>query len=396
MRIFWLPFIIVLLLNIAVDYYIYREMKKSKRLGGELSRLHIVLAAVAHVAIIITLLLPFSDTAEFSATSMGNVMKVIWYYFMFYVPKAIWALFYQLSRPKPLPRWLRITAKSLALILALLALNAMWLGVTSTPYKYEVKQVEISSERLPQAFDGYRIVQISDLHLGTYENDTTFIAECVDAVNALKPDVIMFTGDLVSRTTDEAYSFTGSLSRLKAKDGILSILGNHDYDDYTDMSPEQKREDHEMLCDLIGELGWQLLSNEITMLHQGADSIAVIGTENFSKGHTPNYCKLETTGANISDSTFTILLQHNPQLWREQVLGKSSIDLMLSGHTHAFQIVIPFFGRKISPARLVYREWGGLYSEQDQHLYVNTGIGMVGVPARVGVPPEITLITLKK
>lgn len=395
MRIFWVPSILVLILNIVVDCYIYREMKKSRRLGGELSRLHIVLAAVANVAIIIALFLPFSNS-EYSSASLTSTMRLIWYYFMFYVPKLVWALFYQLSRPRPLPRWLSVTAKTLALVLALLALNAMWQGVKSTPYKYKVTQVEIPCERLPQSFDGYKIVHISDLHLGTYESDTTFVAECVDAVNALDADVIMFTGDLVSRNTEEAYAFTSPLSRLKARDGVLSILGNHDYDDYTVMTPEEKREDHERLCELITEMGWTLLFNEVTTLHHGSDSIAVVATENFSKGHTPNYCKLDSILDVVDPNLFTVLMQHNPQLWREQVLGKTSIDLMLSGHTHAFQIMIPFFGRTLSPARLVYREWGGLYSENGQHLYVNIGLGMVGVPARVGATPEITLITLKR
>ena len=368
-------------------------MKKSKWLGGELSRLHIVLAAVANVAIIIALFLPFSNSEN--SSSLTSTMRLIWYYFMFYVPKLVWALFYQLSRPKALPRWLRIAAKALALVLALLVLIAMWLGVTSTPYKYKVTQVEIPCKGLPQSFDGYKIAQISDLHVGTYEDDTTFVAKCVDAVNALDADVIMFTGDLVSRNTEEAYAFTGTLQRLDAKDGVLAILGNHDYDDYTTMTPEEKAEDHEMLCELIKEMGWTLLFNDVATLHHGTDSIAVVGTENFSNGHTPNYCKLDSTLAAADSSLFTILLQHNPQLWREQVLGKTRVGLMLSGHTHAFQIMIPFFGRTLSPARFVYREWGGLYSENDQHLYVNIGLGNVGVPARVGATPEITLITLK-
>lgn len=395
MRIFWLPFVIALLINVAVDYYIYRKLTTLRRAGNALSQLHIVLAAVAHITMIAALLQPvFSH--DYTWQDMTTVMKVIWFYAMFYVPKVLWALLYQLSRPHSLPRWLRVSAKAVALVAAMVAFCAMWKGYFVTPYRCEVTTTVFESKRLPAGFDGYRICHISDMHLGTYDNDTTFIAQCIDTINALQPDVIMFTGDLVSRTTDEAYAFTPQLSRLKARDGVIAVLGNHDYDFYTTLTDEQKKEDHQELCNLIKEVGWRLLGNENMMLHRGGDSIAVVGTENYSRGHMPNHCDYKKALHGVyGNKTYTILLQHNPQLWYDEVLGFSFTDLTLSGHTHAMQCKLRFFGTTVSPAALFYNQWGGFYNALGQAIYVNTGLGMVGVPARIGATPEITLITLK-
>ena len=396
MRIFWLPFLLALGVNILLDFFIYRQLKKSSLpAASHLNKLHLVLAAVAHIAIIVTLLLPLSNNDTPNATFV-NSMKVIWYYFMFYVSKLVWAIIHAFALPRWWPAWLKKGLKALALLVALLVMGVMLQGVRSTPYTYNITQATIESKRVPKAFDGYRIAHFSDLHLGTYNGDTTFVKSCVQAINQLKPDLIVFTGDLVSRTTSEAEPFKDVLSQLKATDGVLSILGNHDYDDYTTMTANQRKKDHDALCKLQTDCGWILLNNASTTLQRDVDSILVVGTENYSMKHTPNYSQFDNTMSGATHDVFTILLQHNPQMWRKEVVGgKYPVDLTLSGHTHAMQMVIRLFGKTYSPAQHIYREWGGLYTEGQQHLYVNTGIGMVGIPARIGVKPEITLITLK-
>ena len=219
--------------------------------------------------------------------------------------------------------------------------------------------------------------------------------KCVEAINQLQPDLIVFTGDLVSRSTSEALPFKSTLSRLHANDGVLSILGNHDYDDYTTMTATERQQDHAALCQLQVDCGWTLLNGSRTTLHHGSDSIIVVGTENYSTGHTPDYSHCEKMLAELDSACFTILLQHNPDMWAAQVAGRTAVDLMLSGHTHAMQFMLTVGNHRLSPARLRYREWGGHYQQGNQHLYVNIGLGMVGIPARVGAKPEITLITLR-
>lgn len=394
MRIFWLPFLLALCLNIAIDFFIYKQMKKSNLHATHiLSRLHVVLAVAAHTAMLVTLLLPLSGNG-----TMVNAMKVIWCYAMFYVPKFLWTLIYTVALQHFWPKWLKRALSVAALSIALLVMGIMWQGFLTTPYSIHKSDVTIGSPHLPEAFDGYRICHISDLHLGTYGNDTAFVAACVDSINALHPDLIVFTGDLVSRTTSEAIPFKSTLRRLRARDGVLSILGNHDYDDYTNMTAAQRKQDHESLCRLQKECGWTLLNNTTSTLHRAGDSIIVVGTENYSVKHTPDYSRLDSTISSIDcKRNFTILLQHNPQLWRNKVLKNDyAIDLTLSGHTHAMQMMVTMCGKRFSPAQWVYDEWGGLYTQGQRHLYVNIGLGMVGIPARIGsAKPEITLLTLK-
>ena len=306
---------------------------------------------------------------------------------------------YSLSWVKSLPEWgkkfVRFAAIATAAILAVI----VFFAVAVTPYRYEVNRVTIEFENLPKAFDGYTIAQFSDSHLGTYGDDTTFVAKYTQAINDLKPDMICFTGDLVNRRTEEAKPFVPQLKRLHAPDGVLAILGNHDYDDYSDWDTEKlKLADQQALRRLEEECGWTLVDNRHLFIRHGSDSIAIIGTGNYggSSKNNPTYGKLESSYPNLNDSCFKILLQHNPEVWSQIVVGKTNVDLTLAGHTHAMQIMFKMFGLRLSPARLKFKHWGGLYNEGKQQLYVNIGMGMVGIPMRAGATPEITLITLKR
>jgi hypothetical protein len=240
------------------------------------------------------------------------------------------------------------------------------------------------------------VVHISDLHLGTYGNDTTYISTIVNKVNSLKADVILFTGDIVNRNSNELKPFVSTLSRLKAKDGVYSILGNHDYGDYEDWKSEaEKAANFQALKDMQAEMGWTMLNNQSTAITRGNDSITIIGVENIGDPPFHIYGDMSKAYSDISDKQYKILLTHNPAHWTSDIENQkeSNIALTLSGHTHAMQM--EFFG--ISPARFRYRTWGGLYNDNYNHpLYVNIGIGTVGFPARIGATPEITLITLKQ
>ena len=396
MRIFYIPLVLALLLIIAIDWLIYRKLKKSQRWKKGWRRAHVATALPLTAGMIC---LPFIPHGSASNQVLTFIMWFLFIFYSFVTIKFVAFAIYSLSWVKSLPEWgkkfVRFASIATAAILAVI----VFFAVAVTPYRYEVNRVTIEFENLPKAFDGYTIAQFSDSHLGTYGDDTTFVAKYTQAINDLKPDMICFTGDLVNRRTEEAKPFVPQLKRLHAPDGVLAILGNHDYDDYSDWDTEKlKLADQQALRRLEEECGWTLVDNRHLFIRHGSDSIAIIGTGNYggSSKNNPTYGKLENSYPNLNDSCFKILLQHNPEVWSQIVVGKTNVDLTLAGHTHAMQIMFKVFGLRLSPARLKFKHWGGLYNEGKQQLYVNIGMGMVGIPMRAGATPEITLITLKR
>ena len=260
----------------------------------------------------------------------------------------------------------------------------------------KVNEVAVSFPELPLQFNGYRIVQISDMHVGSFGNDTTFVSKVVNTINDLHPDLILFTGDIVNRESDELIPFVNTLSRLNAPDGVISVLGNHDYGDYKKWSSEKAKTDNlSLMRSLQNDMGWTLLDNDYRLIFNSDDSIAVIGVENWGEPPFSRYGDLKKAYPNLNDSVFKILLTHNPSHWLAEVTPSTNINLSLSGHTHAMQIMFDLGKHKFSPAKWKYDQWGGLYDNNGQKLYVNIGLGEVGIPARFGATPEITLITLK-
>ena len=258
--------------------------------------------------------------------------------------------------------------------------------------RFEVKEVEYSSPRLPDGFDGYRIVQLSDIHIGSWQGRQKSIQKLVDMANGQKADLIVFTGDLVNQQSHELDAFAPILSQLHAPDGVYSILGNHDYGTYYHWkSPEEESANLDYLLRQEGAMGWTMLNNDHAIVLHNGDSIALIGVENDGEPPFSQFADL-SKAIRGTDGMFKILLSHNPTHWRREVLPQSDIDLMLAGHTHAMQAI--FFGHSL--AELMYPEWRGMYTESGRSLYVNIGIGYVGLPFRFGAWPEITVITLKK
>ncbi len=257
---------------------------------------------------------------------------------------------------------------------------------------FRVRSVAIESQALPVSFDGYRVVHISDLHLKSFEGRERALQRAVEKINALKADAVVLTGDLVSYGHWELDGLQDILEGLEAKDGVYSVLGNHDYSEYHRWPSQQERiEALEMLKCRQRDMGWHLLLNENRSIVRGGDTISIIGVENISGDrHFRTYGDL-AQAMQGADGAYKILLSHDPTHWRSGVVGKSDIDLMLAGHTHAMQVML--FGW--SPSSLIYDEWGGLYREGEQRLYVNRGLGQTVFKARIGAVPEITLIELK-
>lgn len=259
-------------------------------------------------------------------------------------------------------------------------------------YNIDVKEISLTSDRVPTYFTGYRIVQFSDMHLETLYS-RSYAQEVVDCINHLQPDVILFTGDMVNRKATELLQYNDILSQLKAHDGIYTVMGNHDYGDFVKWKSDTARQENlALLHDTFKQMGWTQLDNTTSYIHRGNDSIAIIGVENWGEPPFQQYGDLHKAYPSLQDSTFKVLLSHNPRHWRAEVLPQSNIDLTLSGHTHALQFSVG----KFSPAVARYPEWGGLYEVEEQHLYVNVGIGCTMIPTRIGATPEITVITLQR
>ena len=255
---------------------------------------------------------------------------------------------------------------------------------------FRVKKIELAYENLPEGFRDYRIVHISDIHARSFSKREKSLQRAVDKINALDPDMIAFTGDLITMTPDELNPISAPLSSLKAKDGVFSVLGNHDYCMYSDMSQTEKQKCLEDLIIKEREMGWDLILNEHRIIRKGKDSIAVIGVENTSPSrHFLSRGDLNKASEG-TEGMFRILLTHDPMHWEAEITGKD-YPLTLSGHTHAMQVSL--FGW--SPSSLIFKQHKGLYTEGNQSIYVNKGLGETIFPARIGARPEITLITLK-
>jgi len=389
MKIHWLGLIVVAVLCIAMDVYICRRLRRSGyRLTAWFNAVLAVLTAALATAVAV---MPLSEASTPNSTFVTG-QYLLYTFFAIIAPKALGMLIYGIGRLIR-QRWMTVCA----FLVAALVFGIMWWGAIITPGKIEVKEVELAFDNLPDAFDGYRIVQWSDAHLGTYNGRTAIVERQINTINDLHPDMICFTGDLVSRKTDEALPFRDLLTKLRAPDGVFSVLGNHDYDNYVRWDDEQvKLADRKALCDMQQVVGWRLLNDDYAIIKRGGDQIVVIGTENYGDHPFEKRGNLARAYSGLRDNNFKIELQHNPYAWRANTLPNSNIDLMLAGHTHAWQILLKLGDWQWSPACLRYPEWGGAYREGNQQLYVNIGTGMVGPPMRIGATPEITVITLKK
>jgi predicted MPP superfamily phosphohydrolase len=295
-----------------------------------------------------------------------------------------------------------------------LTFTGLTYGVIKGAHDYKVHRANVSIAKLPGSFKGLKIGHLSDIHSGSFW-DMEAVKRGVAKMMAEKPDIIFFTGDLVNSLSDEMNDdYIAIFGSLKAPMGVYSILGNHDYGDYhqwpdkttfgvgnnmqsdkSHMSPMQIA-NLEKLKSIHASMGWELLLNENRVLQKGEDKIALIGVENYgARGRFARYGKLDVAYAGIEDLPVKILLSHDPSHWDSQVRKLyKDIDLTLSGHTHGAQFGIETAGFKWSPIKYMYKQWAGIYKEEGQYLYVNRGFGYLGYPGRLGIRPEIGILTL--
>lgn len=272
-------------------------------------------------------------------------------------------------------------------------------GVTWGKYAFRTEFVRVPIKGLPEAWEGFRMVQFSDAHLGSFANTPKPVLDALEGIAGLNADVILFTGDLVNTHADEAEPWIPSFSNLSAPLGKYSVMGNHDYADYGPFEESEREASRVRLREIHGEMGFRLLQNEHVTFERGDSKLVLIGVENWGRGFRKNGDLPRAMEGSDCEEHPTILMSHDPTHWEEQVMNNAApIELTLSGHTHGMQfgIEIPWLGVKWSPSQWRYSRWAGLYTEGSQHLHVNRGFGVLGFHGRVGMPPEITVLELHR
>lgn len=337
-----------------------------------------------------TVLLIISTVITFRGNWGWSVQLTIILLMCIFLPKLIFTIFSGIGHIgaiwyHPLSRIFDIIGMVLSAIIFVCSVY----GVSFGWKKLQLTTTEIDSPDLPASFNGYTIVQISDLHLGTFGHDSRHIKNLVNMINAQNPDLIVFTGDLVNFTYKELIPFSEELSHLKAKDGVISILGNHDYALYSRIGIDSTQKYLEKLVNMEKDMGWKVLLDENIPVVRENDTIQIIGVQNIGRHFSANRGNLTKAMKGVPEDRFKVLLSHDPTHWEESVRGKTDIQLTLSGHTHAMQLKI--FGW--SPSSWIFDHWGGHYKENRQHLNVSAGTGG-NLPFRFGAWPEVDVLIL--
>lgn len=367
--------------------------------------------SIGMFALLIWTMIGFQDIK--AKRDHSYVFSLVALFLLFFLPKLVIVVFHGLDDLLHVGRlvWMKLLPRpvgapgeamerarflsQLGLIVASVPFVGVLYGVTKGRRSFNVARVPVRSANLPAAFDGLRIVQISDMHLGSYGDDLTIVQTGIDLINAESPDLILFTGDLVNDYADEAERFIPVLAGAKARIGKFSILGNHDYSDYVQWEdPADKVANMEKLKAIHKAMGFRLMLDENLTLEQGGERIGLLGVQNWGK-RFQQYGDLAKTVRGTETLPYRILMSHDPTHWEEQVLA-TGIDLTLSGHTHGAQLGVKIGSTTYSPAQWVYKQWAGLYEEGARKLYVNRGFGFIGFPGRVGMPPEITVFELHR
>ncbi|MFT3752002.1 MAG: metallophosphoesterase [Paludibacter sp.] len=387
--------LIALLVMIAIpDIYFYLKLK-----DRNVKPIYIVLHLIP--ALFFTVLFLYMKFGLENLRNFRIVAGIMWLYFFFmliYIPKVIHIIFYFLD-------WVYIKIFKhdnvyfdiTRIIVSIISVIVLLVGAYITPRNFEVVTITIPIKNLPRAFDGYKIVQLSDIHLGSWNKKFSKLEPVIKLVNEQNPDIIIFSGDMVNNFASEAQGWQPYFLELRARSGKYAVLGNHDYGDYTDWNTyNDRRENRLNIKQSIRDFGFRLLLNENVYLKNGKDSLLLVGVENWGKTNRFHYSNLEKALEGTIPNTPKILIAHDPTEFDAEIVGKKDIALTLSGHTHAAQLGIKIGHYLFSPASLVFKYWAGLYNVNGQYIYVNRGIGHIGLPMHIGVRPEITSIILKR
>lgn len=428
--------VFVLLILLLIDLYAWKGI--STALGGSSvmikrwTRLGYWAVSIGVLAAIVWTVVALNDLRQ--SRNYSFVFSLFALVLLFFLPKFLLAVFHLVEDLLTLFRWISCRVmpgdgadtagtikgeglwhalgangvsrlrflSQIGLALGAIPFGGVLYGITHGRRNYRVERVRVPAPGLPPEFDGLRIVQISDMHLGSFHPTTDLVRKGVELINAEEPDLILFTGDLVNDYNEEALPWLDTLKELRARIGKFSVLGNHDYSDYASWdSREAKVDNLKKLIEHHATMGFKILLDEHLPIERNNARIGLLGVQNW--GHRfQQYGDLEKTMRGSEVYPYRILMSHDPSHWDGQVrahtdtAGRKGVDLMLSGHTHGAQFGITVHGQTYSPAQWVYKQWAGLYTQDDQHLYVNRGFGYIGFPGRIGMPPEITVLELMK
>ncbi len=394
MKFYMLTLIAFLSIIILPDLFLYFKLKKRK-----VKPLVYILNFVPTL-FFITLFI-FIRLAGKNEILIDKMYLFIWLNFTFliiYLPKLLYVIFYFLNYLinlllKEKTNLIRYAGVLVAMVVVMILLH----GAFINPLNIESKNIDIEIENLPAEFEGYKIIQISDIHLGSWGKRTKYLETAIYAINKQDADILVFTGDIVNNSHKEMEGWQEYFLQFETKEGKYAILGNHDYGDYTEWNSEaDKLENLNLIKQNIQDFGFQLLCNESVKLQKDSSFIELVGVENWGKPPFPQYGDLDLALQATDSNSIKILLTHDPSHWDAEVLGRKDIVLSLSGHTHAAQMSFNMYGKYLSPSAWIYKEWDGLYKSDNQYLYVNRGLGYIGVPVRLGAArPEVTVITLR-
>lgn len=411
------PFFLILIgTMILLDFYVFQGIKVIAQPAGSRAKsiIYITYWTLSILALLTFVLLPYINAESFPRSVRNVIFAIIVALFFSKLIVAIfllvddirrgiqWAagkLFFSNTEGEMIQESDKIS-RSVFLSWVGMAAGGGLLGSLiygfSNKYNYDVRKVSMKFNNLPESFRGMKVVQISDIHCGSFGNRDAVMMG-VEKIMKLNPDLIVFTGDLVNNKAEEMDGYVDVFKQLQAPFGIYSILGNHDYGDYVEWESQQHKIDNlQALKEVHAAMGWKLLLNENAHIEKNGDKIAILGVENWSsKARFPKYGKLSQAYTGTESAAFKILLSHDPSHWEGEVLTNyKDIDMVLSGHTHGMQFGVEVPWLKWSPVQYVYKHWAGLYENGNQKLYVNRGFGFIGYPGRVGILPEITLIHL--
>jgi hypothetical protein len=407
---------ITILFFIAMDFYVYMALRKSiykHRLKKVFNLAYLVAVIFGYIGFYF-MYSNFTDK-PLQGAFLPNLF--IGFFFSFFVFKLFLIVFFLLEDIVRIGGLIILTLRNIilqkkrkvpisgrrnfirqsGLLIAAIPFSSMLYGITKGKYDFKINSISLSFKNLPKAFDGFKIVQVSDIHSGSFDSKEA-ILEGINLINEQDADVILFTGDLVNNDSREIEQYVDDFKKLKAKQGVFSVLGNHDYGDYKMWDSEQDKMDNlNLLFDFQEKMGFQLLNNQNVILANGDDKIGIVGVENWGNPPFPQKGDLDLAITGLEEVPFKILLSHDPTHWTKKVLEHPThFDLTLSGHTHGMQFGVEIPGFKWSPIKYIYPKWAGLYEEAKQFLYVNRGFGFLGFPGRTGIRPEVTVIELKQ
>lgn len=393
MRFYTIALIFLLLTVILPDLFFHLKLKKHKA-----KPYLIILNLIPALFFLFAFLsMKFLSDENYNPRTFNTFMWINFSYMLVYIPKLIYILFHFLNYLLNLVLKEKIyLIRYTGVLVAMFSVVLMLHGAFVNPKNPEVRQVEIPVKNLPESFRGFKILQISDIHLGSWGTQHSYFEPAIRLINEQDADIVVFTGDMINNYKDEMCGWAPLFQQIKSRVGNYAILGNHDYGDYSSWdSPALKKANLDSVKNQLQLFGFKLLLNEKVNLLRDTDTLELLGVENWGKPPFPRYGNLTKTLADTKKGHPKILLSHDPSHWHGEILQHPDIALTLSGHTHAAQLAFNWYGKKVSPSSWMYPEWDGLYSENDQFLYINRGLGFIGIPVRIGIArPEITVLTL--